>query len=97
MKNKYPQGMTYTQWRRTPFRVRHRLVGRAINDRFGYWRSCADARCRRARACQDYTCYWRRLQDKPFDEQMRIRTAAAPLAKILWIGCNKGSEGRPLY
>jgi hypothetical protein len=33
----------------------------------------------------------------PFDEQMRVRAAAAPLAKILWIGSRKGSEGRPLY
>ena len=97
MKNKHPQGMTYTQWRRTPFRVRHRLVGLTINNRLRYWRSCADARCRRARGCQGYECYWRRLYEMTFDEQMRVRAAPEPLAKILWIGCSKGSEGRPRY
>lgn len=97
MKHKYPRGMTYTQWRRTPFRVRHRLVGLAINDHFRYWRSCADPRCRRARGCQDYACYWRRLQEMPFEEQMRVRAAAKPLTKILAIGSNKGSEGRPVF
>jgi hypothetical protein len=97
VKNKYPRRMTYTQWRRTPFRMRHWLVGLAINDQFRYWRSCADPRCRRARRCQDYECYWRRLQELPFEEQMRVRAAAGPLAKILWIGSSKGSEGRPVY
>jgi hypothetical protein len=56
MSTKYPFGMTYTQWRRMPFRTRHRLIGLMINNRFRHWRSCADARCRRARACQDYLC-----------------------------------------
>jgi hypothetical protein len=95
---KYPQGMSYTQWRRTPWRVKHRLVGVALNNMFGYWRSCADARCRRARCCQDYECYWRRLQKlSSFDEQMRVRDAAAPVAKLLRIGSTRGSEGRPLF
>jgi hypothetical protein len=31
------------------------------------------------------------------EEQMRIREAAAPLAKLLWVGCIKGSEGRPRF
>ncbi len=97
MKGKYPQGMTRTQWRRTPWRRKHCLVAVALNDRFGYWRSCADARCRRARNCQDYQCYWRRLQTLPFAEQMRVRDAAKPIAKLLWIGCTRGSEGRPLF
>jgi hypothetical protein len=97
MKGKYPQGMTYTQWRRTPWRAKHRLVGAAINDRFGYWRSCAAARCRRARSCQDYECDWRRLQKLSFAEQMRVRDAAAPMAKLLYIGSTLGSEGRPLF
>jgi hypothetical protein len=89
--------MTFTQWRRTPYRVKHRLVGLALNDRFGYWRSCPDRRCRRARRCQDYQCYWRRLQPLPFEEQMRVRGAAKPLAKLLYIGSSQGAEGRPLY
>ena len=97
MKSKYPQGMTYTQWRRTPWRTKHRLVGVAINNRFGYWRSCADARCRRARGCQDYACYWRRLTGLPFAEQMRVREAAAPMAKLLSIGSTRGAEGKPLF
>ena len=94
MPAKYPQNMTFTQWRRTPFRTRHRLMGLMINNHFRYWKSCADARCRRARSCQDYLCYWRRLEKMPFDDAQRVRGVAAPLAKLLWIGCTKGSEGR---
>ena len=30
---KYPNGMRSTQWRRTPFRIRHRLLAFAINKR----------------------------------------------------------------
>jgi hypothetical protein len=56
MKGKYPRGMTYTQWRRTPFRIKHGLIGLAINDALRHWRACRDSRCRRARACRDYTC-----------------------------------------
>ncbi len=94
---KYPQGMAFTAWRRTPFRVRHRLIGIFINDHLRYFRSCRDARCRRARSCQDHQCYWRHLHDMPFEEQMRLREAVKPLAKLLWIGSGKGSEGYPLY
>ena len=97
MKKKYPGRMTFTQWRRTPFRKKHRLVGLALNDRFGYWRDCADARCRRARTCQDYKCYWRRLQKMPEAEYMRTRDLAKPWVKLLWIGSSKGSEGRMQY
>jgi hypothetical protein len=97
MPTKYPGRMRLTQWRRTPFRTRHRLLALAINDALGHWRSCADRRCRRARACQDHECYWRRLEQMTYDEQMRVREATAPLAKLLWIGCTKGSEGRPRF
>ena len=97
MKGKYPGDMSFTQWRRTPFRVRHRLVGLALNDHFRYWRTCDNAQCRRARACQDYECYWRRLNALPHEEQKRVRADAAPFVTILWIGCRKGSEGRWLY
>lgn len=96
-KYKYPQRMTLTEWRRTPFRVRHRLIGIFINDHLRAFRSCRDARCRRARSCQDHQCYWRRLHDHTFDEQMRLREAVKPLAKLLSIGSGKGSEGYPLY
>jgi hypothetical protein len=73
MQSKSPQRMTYTQWRRTPFRTRHRLIGLLLNDHFRYWRLCADARCRRARRCQDYQCYWRNLSGKSLDEQRVVR------------------------
>jgi hypothetical protein len=33
----------------------------------------------------------------PFNEQMRIRDAAAPMAKLLCIGSTKGADGRPLF
>ena len=49
------------------------------------------------RGCQDHECYWRRLEAMTYEEQMRMREAAAPLAKLLWIGCIKGSEGRPRF
>jgi len=97
MPTKYPNGMRLTQWRRTPFRIRHRLLAFAINNALGHWRSCADRRCRRARGCQDHECYWRRLEQMTYEEQMRMREAATPLAKLLWIGCIKGSEGRPRF
>jgi hypothetical protein len=97
MPTKYPGGMRLTQWRRTPFRTRHRLLALAISSALGHWRSCADRRCRRARGCQDHECYWRRLEQMTCDEQTRMREAAAPLAKLLWIGCIKGSEGRPRF
>jgi hypothetical protein len=92
MKGKYPRGMTYTQWRRTPYRTKHAIVGVALNDLFGHWRSCPDHRCRRARRCRDYRCYWRRLSQLPHEEQMRLRTRAEPLAKLLSIGSGQGSE-----
>jgi hypothetical protein len=97
MKGKYPGGMTLTKWRRLPFAIRHRLVGLTLNAQFRYWCTCADACCRRARACQDYTCYWRRLHGLPFEETMRVRNLAKPWEKMLWIGSNRGSEGRPQF
>jgi len=98
MRKRYPGGMTLTQWRRTPFRVKHRLVGIAINNHFGYWRDCRDARCRRARSCRDHECYWRRLAALPsFDDQMRVRKKAGPWKELLWIGSALGSEGRMQY
>jgi hypothetical protein len=80
VKFSYPQNMTFTQWRRTPFRARHRLLGLMINNHFRYWRSCADARCRRARGCQDYLCYWRRLEKMPIDDAQRVRGVAGQTA-----------------
>jgi hypothetical protein len=97
MPNAYPSGMSLTQWRRTPFRTRHRLLAFAINNALGHWRACVDKRCRRARFCQDHACYWRRLEGMTYEEQIRMREAAAPLAKLLWVGCIKGSEGRPRF
>jgi hypothetical protein len=77
--------------------VRHWQVGRAINNALRYWQSCANARCRRARACQDFTCYWRRLQALSFEDAPQVRKRAEPLAKLLSIGCTLGAESRPLY
>ncbi|MGC1777483.1 MAG: hypothetical protein WBB34_06010 [Xanthobacteraceae bacterium] len=98
MTKKFPGRMTFTQWKRTPWRQKHRLLGLTLNTRvFRYWRDCADARCRRARACQDHECYWRRLQKLPDDERSRVRTKAEPWTKLLWHGSPKGSEGRMRY
>ena len=74
MPKKFPGRMTYTQWKRTPFRQKHRILEITLNTRvFRYWRDCEDARCRRARACQDHECYWRRLQKLPREEESRVR------------------------
>ena len=98
MPKKYPGRMTFTQWLRTPFRAKHRLVGLAINNHFRYWRDCKDARCRRARSCQDYECYWRRLAAMPsLDDQFHVRGKTEPWRKLLWIGSTRGSEGRKQY
>jgi hypothetical protein len=97
MQGKYPERMTYTQWRRTPFGMKHRLVGLAINNRLGYWRACQNHRCRRARGCQDYNCYWRRLLALPVDQRGPVRKAAEPLAKLLWIGRSRGAERYQVY
>jgi hypothetical protein len=92
MKPKYPGRMNLTQWRRTPYGVKHRLVGIEINGFLGYWRSCADRRCRRARRCEDYECYWRRLHALPVEERSAVRSAVKPFEKLLWLGSNKGAE-----
>jgi hypothetical protein len=98
MSKNYPGGMTLTQWRRTPFRIKHRLVGLAINNHFGYWRDCKNARCRRARSCQDYRCYWRRLEALPsLDDQLIVRKKAKPWDKLLSIGSIRGFEGMSLF
>jgi len=73
------------------------MIGLTISNLLRYWRSCAGNRCRRARQCRDFQCYWRRLAQLPFDEQMRVRSAAEPVKKLLRIGASQGSEGRPLY
>jgi hypothetical protein len=99
MGKKFPGRMTYTQWKRTPFRKKHRLFGSWLNTKvFCYWRDCDDARCRRARSCQDHECYWRRLQKLPTtDEMSRVRKKAASWTWLLWEGSSKGSEGRQPY
>jgi hypothetical protein len=89
--------MSYTQWRRTPYGIKHRLLGVWINDRLGYWRTCKDARCRRARSCQDYECYWRRLQDLPYEEAMRLRKVVEPWTEPLQLGSRKGAHGLRPY
>lgn len=99
MPKRFPGRMTFTQWKRTPWRKKYRIVGVALNTTvFRYWRDCADARCRRARTCCDFECYWRRLESIPsFDDRMRVREKAKPLERLLWIGSRKGSEGRVRY
>ncbi len=99
MPKKFSGRMTYTQWRRTPFRKKHRLLELTLNTRvFRYWRDCDDARCRRARSCQDHECYWRRLSKLPTtDAVSRVRTRAESWTWLLLEGSSKGSEGRMLY
>lgn len=99
MTKKFPGRMTFTQWKRTPFRRRHRLLGLTLNTKvFHYWRDCGDARCRRARSCQDHECYWRRLQKLPtIDDTLRVRKKAESWTWLLSVGSRQGSEGRKPY
>jgi len=98
MAKRYPGRTSFTQWRRTPYRKKHRLVGIVINNYLRHWRDCEDARCRRARSCQDHECNWQRLETlATFDERMRVREQTGRWKRLLSIGSSKGSEGSKQY
>ena len=89
MKGKYPGGMTYTQWRRLPYKERHAWVTRAECDLLGYWATCKKhKRCRRDRTCRGYVfdCYYKRRETMSPAEIARDDTKCAPLHAMLKIG-----------
>jgi hypothetical protein len=97
VKTRYPLRMTYTQWRRTPYRQKYWMVGLALCDLLGHWRSCSDNRCRRARRCQNYRCYWKRRNQMSEAERRKADGLAKSLKEMLRIGSTRGSEGLWLY
>ena len=99
MRKKFPGRMTYTQWLRTPFRKKHRLLGLWLNTKvFRYWRDCDDVRCRRARCLPGSRMLLAAAAKLPnTDEVSRVRKKAKSWTWLLWEGSTKGSEGRMRY
>jgi hypothetical protein len=63
MKNKYPVGRTFTQWRLLSYKERNAWVTQQKCDRLGCWALCTKKkRCRRHRSCRgnQFACYWSR-------------------------------------
>ncbi len=95
---KYPQRLTFSQWRRVPYRQKHWLIARAQCDLLDYWRDCAKARCRRARRCMiPDPCYWDRKQAMSKADWATADAACKPLRELMRIGSRKGSEGLWLF
>jgi hypothetical protein len=91
---KYPRRMTFTQWRRVPYRRKHWLIAQAQCDLLGYWQDCRNRRCRRRRRClSPQPCYWDRKKKMSEAERSRADALCAPLRALMWIGSKKGSEG----
>jgi hypothetical protein len=95
---KYPRRMTFSQWRRVPYRRKHWLIAQEQCDLLGYWRDCAKARCRRVRWCvSPHPCYWDRKAKMSEAELALADAACKPLRELMSIGSSKGSEGLWLF
>jgi hypothetical protein len=95
---KYPRRMTYRQWRRVPYRKKHALIAQAQCTLLGYWRDCANARCRRARECLvPHPCYWDRKRQMSEAEWAQADGLCTPLRALMRIGSTKGAEGLWLF
>jgi hypothetical protein len=95
---KYPRRMTFSQWRRVPYREKHWLIAQAQCDLLGYWRECAKLRCRRERRCLfPDPCYWDRKQAMPKADWAAADAVCKPLRELMRIGSTKGSEGLWLF
>jgi hypothetical protein len=95
---KYPRRMTFTQWRRLPYRQKHWLVAQAQCDLLGYWRDCANLRCRRHRRCQSpHPCYWDRKSKLTAAELTTLNKLCQPLRDLTKIASTRGSEGLWLF
>jgi hypothetical protein len=95
---RFPLRMTFTQWRRLPYRYRHAYLAQAQCTLLGYWRDCAKRRCRRAQRCLfPDPCYWDRKSAMPAAEWAKADAACRPLRELLNIGSMKRSEGLWLF
>ena len=95
---KYPRRMTFSQWRRVPYREKHGLIAQAQCDLLGYWRDCAKVRCRRDRRCLfPDPCYWDRKQAMSTADWAAADALCKPLRALMRIGSTRGSEGLWLF
>jgi hypothetical protein len=95
---KFPRRMTFTQWRRTPYRRKHWLIAQAQCDLLGYWRECADPRCRRAQQCKSpHPCYWDHKEKLSDAQRARADTLCKPLRALMQFGSTRGAEGLWLF
>jgi len=95
---RFPRRLTFTQWRRLPFRVRHAYLAEAQCNLLGYWRDCAAARCRRARRClTPLDCYWERKNAMSAEDWAKAEAVCRPLQELLHIGSCQGAEGLWLF
>src|SRR5262249_50194772 len=95
---RFPRRMTLKQWSMLSYRERHAYLAQAQCMLLGYWRDCANARCRRVHRCLvPYPCYWERKQAMPPPEWARAEAACRPLRALLSLGSLKGSEGLSLF
>jgi hypothetical protein len=94
----FPRRMTFTQWRRLPYRHRHWYLAQMQCTLLGYWRDCAKPRCHRARKClYPDPCYWNRKQAMPAADWAKAEAACRPLRDLLGVGSTKGAEGLWLF
>ncbi len=90
--------MTYTQWRRLPYRNKHAFMAQALCTLLGHWRHCDKARCQRVRRCLfPHPCYWNRKQQMSEAEQVQARKLCEPLLALMAIGSSQGSDGLWLF
>jgi hypothetical protein len=95
---RFPRRMTFTQWRRLPYRHRHWYLAQAQCTLLGYWRDCGKPRCHRARKClYPDPCYWDRKHAMPPADWAKADAACRPLRALLGIGSTKGAEGLWLF
>ncbi len=95
---RFPRRFTRKQWSVLPYAERHASVAEAQCNLLGYWRDCANARCRRARRClHPHPCYWDRKQAMPPADWAKAAARCRPLRELLSVGSLKGSEGLWLF
>jgi hypothetical protein len=95
---RFPRRMTFTQWRRVPYRQKHWLIAQAQCDLLGYWRGCADRRCRRKRHCRSpHPCYWDHKAEMSDAQRAHADAVCKPLRDLMDIGSSRGAEGLWLF